>query len=355
MDNAHLFMQNTNTVQGLSVGSRSLAGNRLTWMSRRIVVPTLIVILLGLVPLFAELTAQPFYITLVSRILIFALAAVGLSLVLGYGGMASMGHALYIGIGAYSVGILSSYGITDGWIHLGAALGVGLVTAIVIGFICLRTSGVGYIMITLAFGQMFYFLAVSLKKFGGDDGLSISARSNFHLFDIGSDVVLYYTIFVVLFGTVFLFHKLVNARFGMVLRGCTQNIRRMGALGYPVLRYRLSAYVISCLTCVVAGILLANLTLFVSPSYMQWSMSGDLVVMAVLGGLGSLMGPVVGALVWLGLEAMLSAFPFVLPWGLETQISAHWLGLMGVIVIVVTITLKQGLYRFVVSRKEPAK
>ncbi len=319
--------------------------------SARLVVAGAVLAVLAIVPFVATWVGQPFYVTLVSRIMIFALAAVGLNLVLGYGAMVSFGHALYIGIGAYAVGMCSSYGVTNGWAHLAVALGVGLISSILIGLVCLRSSGVAFIMITLAFAQMFFFLAVSLRSFGGDDGLPLDARSNFGVVDLASNVTLYYAIFCVLVGTLYAFHRLIHARFGMVLRGCKMNERRMAALGFPTLRYRLAAYVISALVCVVAGVLLANLTKFVSPSYMHWTVSGDLIVMVVLGGMGTLMGPVVGATVWLVLEELLTSVKGGLPGGMNELLSTHWLGFMGLFVLIVTLGLKQGLYGYLVARE----
>ena len=317
----------------------------------RLVGVALIVAVLALVPLAAALAGQAFYLTIVTRIMVFALAALGLNLVLGFGAMVSFGHAMYIGIGAYAVGILSSHGITSGWAHVGAALGVGLVCALLIGAVCLRATGVAFIMITLAFAQMFYFLAVGLKQYGGDDGLPISVQSDFTLFSLGNAMVLYYTVFAVLMVTLYVFHRLVHARFGMLLRGCKSNQRRMLALGFPVFRYKLTAYVISALVCVVAGVLLANLTRFASPSYMSWTVSGELIVMVVLGGIGTLMGPVVGAATWLMLEELMTSFRISLPGGVDGMIRDHWLGVFGILIIVVTLTLKQGLYGALLKRE----
>ena len=317
----------------------------------RLVVAGAVILFLALVPVAAALASQPFYVTMVSRIMIMALAAVGLNLILGYGAMVSFGHALYIGVGAYAVGILSFYGITNGWAHLAVALVAGTISSALIGVICLRASGVAFIMITLAFAQMFFFLAVSLRTFGGDDGLPLNARSNFGLIDLSNNVVLYYVIFGVLVATLYGFHRLVNAKFGMALRGCKMNERRMVAIGFPVLRYKLTAYVISALVCVVAGVLLANLTRFVSPSYMQWTVSGELIVMVVLGGMGTLIGPVVGAAVLLVLEEVLSSAKIGSP-VIDNLLSTHWLGLIGLFVLIATLALKQGLYGYLVGRED---
>ncbi len=307
---------------------------------------------LGLVPVIAWATGQAFYVTLVSRMMIFALAAVALNLILGYGSLVSLGHALYIGVGAYAVGICSYYGITNGFVHLAVALGAGLVIAVLTGLVCLRASGVGFIMITLAFAQMFYFLAISLKQYGGDDGYAVPARSAFGALNLADNTVLYYVILAVLALVLLLFHRLVHARFGMVLRGCKSNERRMRALGFPTLTYKLIAYVVSALVCVLAGVLLANLTRFVAPSYMQWTVSGDILLMVVLGGVGTLMGPVAGAVVWLSLEELLTSFDLGLPWGIDEFVRNHWLAVLGLFVVVVTLALKQGLYGVLVERDE---
>ena len=288
--------------------------------------------LLALVPVFAHVFQQTFYITLFTRILIFAIAALGLNLILGYGAMVSFGHALYIGIGAYAVGILSFHGVTNGWLHLIAALAAGALVALVVGWVCLRTEGVAFIMITLAFAQMFYFLSVSLKLYGGDDGLTIPARSDFGWINLSNNTVFYYAVFAVLVILLFLVARIVESRFGFVLRGCKSNERRMKALGFPTLRYRLAAYIVSALICVVAGVMLANLTRFASPSYMQWQASGDLIVMVALGGMGTLLGPIAGATGLLVLEEALSEW---------TQ---HWMVILGPLIVLLVVFSSRGIH-----------
>ncbi len=307
--------------------------------------------LLALVPVITALVGQPYYVTLFTRIMIFGLAAVGLNLILGFGGLVSFGHALYIGIGAYSVGILTFHGVTSGLAHIGAAFAAGAVSAVLIGLVCLRTSGMAFIMITLAFAQMFYFLAVSLRQYGGDDGLRIASRSDFGVFNLDHAFVLYYLTFGLLALTLYAFHRAVHSRFGMVLRGCRSNERRMIALGFPTLRYKLVAYVISALVCVVAGVLLGNLTRYASPAYMQWIVSGDLIVMIVFGGMATLIGPVVGSAAIVIIEEVFTGLRLGLPWGLDALVSAHWMALLGVLIIVVVQTLKQGLYGSLVARR----
>jgi len=317
----------------------------------RIVVAAAVLAALALVPVASVLLEQSFYVTLFTRIMIFALAAMGLNLILGYGGLVSFGHAMYIGIGAYAVGILTFHGVGSGWVHLAAALAVGAVVALVVGAICLRTSGMAFIMITLAFAQMVFFLGVSLRDYGGDDGLQIPNRSDFGLFSLADGTVLYYATFVLLVGVLFLTHRLVHSRFGMVLRGCKSNERRMKALGFPTLRYKLAAYVISALVCVLAGVLLGNLTRFVAPAYMAWTVSGELIVMIVLGGLGTLFGPIVGAAALLLLEEVLSSFKTGID-AVDQVLSQHWLALIGLFIVLVVLVLKQGLWGRLVAREE---
>ena len=294
--------------------------------------------------MFAGLAGQPYYLTLFTRIMIFGLAAVGLNFILGFGGLVSFGHALYIGIGAYSVSILAFHGVTSGLAQLGTALALGALSAVLIGLVCLRTSGVAFIMITLAFAQMFYFFAVSLRQYGGDDGLPLQARSDFGVFDLDNALVLYYLCFAMLAVTLIAFHRVVHSRFGMVLRGCRSNERRMVALGFPTLRYKLAAYVISALVCVIAGVLLGNLTRYASPAYMQWIVSGDLIVMIVFGGMATLLGPVVGSAAIVIIEEVLTGIRLGLPWGLDALVNAHWMALLGILIVIAVQTLKQGLY-----------
>jgi branched-chain amino acid transport system permease protein len=314
-----------------------------------VIFAVLLLAALGTVPLIALALGEPFWVTLFTRILIFALAATGLNLVLGYGAMVSFGHAMYIGIGAYAVGILSFHGVDSGFVQLLAGLGVGTVVALAVGAICLRTSGMAFIMITLAFAQMLFFLVVSLRDYGGDDGMSLEGRSLFGALDLNNPTVLYYLAYGLLLAVLYAFWRLVNARFGMVLRGCRSNSRRMGSLGFPTLRYKLSAYVVSALVCVLAGMLMANLTRFVSPSYMAWTVSGELIVMTVLGGLGTLIGPVAGATALLLVEEGLSSLKLGIPW-LDTLLNQHWLALIGLFIVFVVLVLKQGLYGWLVAR-----
>jgi branched-chain amino acid transport system permease protein len=300
-----------------------------------------LVLALAALPIVAAIADTPFYVTLGLRILIFGLAATGLNVILGYGGLVSFGHALYLGIGAYSIAILSFHGITNGWAHLIITLAISAAVSFLTGLICLRTSGIAFIMITLAFAQMFYFLATSLKYYGGDDGLPILGRSNFFpLFSIQSNFGLYWLALMTLFSAMYLSWRFVHSRSGRVLRGISSNARRMNALGFPVARYQLAAYVLSSCLCGVAGLLLGNLARFASPAYMAWTVSGDLIVMIIIGGVGTIVGPLVGAIVYVALETVVAAY---------TQ---HWMVILGPIILLVALFAHRGLYGSLLSWQE---
>ncbi len=303
--------------------------------SPRFLAVAALILLLATLPPFTAASGSPFYLTLALRILIFGLAAASLNLLLGYGGLASFGHALYLGLGAYVVAILSFHGVTSGWIHIAVTLLVSAVVAFLTGLICIRTSGIAFIMITLAFGQMFFFLTTSLKYYGGDEGIAVAQRSDFlPLFSIQNNAAFYYLTLVVLLATLYLSWRLVHSRFGRVLRGSKSNIRRMHSLGFPVLRYRLVAYVMAGCICGIAGLLLGNLARFASPAYMAWTVSGDLIVMIILGGVATIIGPLVGAIVYVILETVLAAY------------SQHWMVVLGPIIVLVALFAKRGLYGF---------
>jgi branched-chain amino acid transport system permease protein len=267
----------------------------------------LLLAVLAFVPIYALLTSDTFAMTLFTRVLILALGAVSLNLIMGYGGMVSFGHAAYLGIGGYAVGILAKEGIASGFVQWPVAIVVSALYALVVGALSLRTRGVYFIMITLAFAQMIYYVAIGLDRYGGDDGLTIYKRSQFGgLLDLQNKAVFYYLCLVLLLASVYLVARIVNSRFGLVIRGARSNDRRMQAIGFPTFRYRLVCFVIAGALCGLAGALLANHTNFISPALMHWTRSGDLIVMVVLGGLGSLFGPLIGAAAFLVLEEGLS-------------------------------------------------
>jgi branched-chain amino acid transport system permease protein len=296
-------------------------------------------ILLGLVPVYSGLFDQPFYLTLFARVMIFALAAVSLDLVLGFGGLVSFGHAAYLGVGAYAVGILAFHGVESALIQWCVAILASAAVALFIGAISLRTSGMYFIMITLAFAQMLFYLAVSLKAYGGDDGLPIARRGALGPIDLKNDVQLYYLILFLLGLTLALAHRVVASRFGRVLEGAKWNERRTVALGIAPYRYRLVAFVLSGTVCGLAGALLATLTSFVSPSYMAWTRSGEIIVMVVLGGMATLTGPIVGAVVLLILEEVLAT------------LTIHWMLILGPILVLVVLFARRGLWGWIAGRR----
>jgi branched-chain amino acid transport system permease protein len=249
-----------------------------------------------------------FYTGVLTRVLILAMAASSLNLVLGFGGLVSFGHAAFVGLGAYTVAIAADAGLTSAYIAWPLAVGVSSLAAGLVGFVSLRTRGVYFIMITLAFAQMFYFLAVSLKAYGGDDGLPLAVRSQLGLgLDLKNDSHLYAVALVLLVGVLAGLRALLNSRFGWLLQGSRENETRMAALGSPVGRVQWGAFVIAGVVAGLAGALLANLNGLVTPHMLHWSQSGQLMVMVILGGTGSLWGGLIGAAVLLGLEEGLAS------------------------------------------------
>ena len=293
-------------------------------------------LLLFILPIAAQLTGEPYLISLGSRILIYALAAVSLDLLLGYGGMISLGHAAFVGIGAYVVGIFS--GIDNALVILPLAILIASLAAFIIGALSLRTSGMHFIMITLAFAQMLYYFFVSLEKYGGDDGLSLYTRNSLPGFDLTNDLHFYYLCLGVLSLFLLFAGRLVNSRFGLIVRGAGNNHRRIKSLGIHANNYKLVIFTIAGGGAGLAGALLANHTEYISPGLMHWTLSGELMVMVLLGGLGTLFGPVLGATVFLLLEEGLAMY------------TEHWMVYMGPVLILAVIFAKRGLFGILAGR-----
>ena len=314
---------------------------------RRALVLVLVAVLVVL-PLLAVVLGEPFYVRLATRIVIFALAAVSLDLILGYAGMVSFGHAAFVGVGAYVVGAMfaGASAAGGGFGTAGnpalvvwplAAL-VSAVAAVAIGAICLRTAGIGFIMITLAFAQMLFYLFTSLRTYGGADGIALWNRSTLPgPLDLDDNLVFYYVCLALLLALLYAGTRLIDSRFGRVLRGCRDNERRMRALGFPTFRYKLVAFAIAGGVAGLAGALLADATLFVGPAYLHWSRSGELIVMVVLGGMGTLFGPVLGAAALLLLEEFLAEW------------TEHWQILLGPILLAVVLFARQGIYGLLIG------
>jgi branched-chain amino acid transport system permease protein len=300
-------------------------------MSRRAILWTAAIVLLGALPAIVTALNQPYYLELARRVMIFAIAAVSLDLILGYGGMVSFGHAAYLGIGGYAVGILAHYGVTNGWLQLGVAIGASALIAAAIGAVSIRTSGIYFIMITLAFTQMLYYLGISLEEFGGDDGMRLKARSDFGFIDLGNAVHFYYAVLVLMLAAIYLTQRIVNSRFGMVMRAAKSNEARTRAIGLSPYPYRLLAFVVAGAMGGLAGALLVNHTAYLTPDFMHWTRSGEIMFMVILGGMGTPAGPLAGAAALLLVEDLLSSW---------TQ---HWQVILGPLLVLSVIFFKRGL------------
>jgi branched-chain amino acid transport system permease protein len=274
---------------------------------RRFIEPLLLSAAIAL-PFLLEAADAGFYVGFATRVLIFALAATSLNLIVGYGGMVAFGHAAFLGLGAYGVAILMSHGVASAWIVWPLAIAVAALASLLVGLVSLRTRGVYFIMITLAFAQMLYYLIISLKNYGGDDGLPLLNRSTLAPLDLADDRQLYFVAFACLAAALYGLKRLAAARFGRALAGIRQNETRMEALGYPVRNLKLVAFAIGGALAGLAGALLANQNGLASPNLLYWTQSGQLLVMVILGGVGSRYGGLAGALALLGMEELLAAF-----------------------------------------------
>ncbi|MGB0684538.1 MAG: branched-chain amino acid ABC transporter permease [Magnetovibrionaceae bacterium] len=323
--------------------------------------PVRIKLLLGLsallflaLPPLTDILGNPFWLDLARRIVIYAIAAVSLDLILGYGGLVSFGHAAFFGLGGYAVGILAHHAsertglffIEGAWtgsaallVQLPVAVLVAGLFALVIGALSLRTSGIYFIMITLAFAQMLYFFFTSLTPYGGEDGLNIWERSSLPGLDLYDDWTFYYLCLGLLFGQLIVFRRLTDSRFGRVLRAIKRNEARVRALGIPTNRYKLAAFVIAGAGAGLAGALIANHTEFIGPGLMHWTRSGEIMIMVILGGMGTLFGPVLGAAALLILEDALASW------------TEHWMIFLGPILLGVVLFARAGLWGLLAGKE----
>lgn len=266
-------------------------------------------------PLAATALDHTFYIGFVTRIMIYVIVVSSLNLLVGYAGLVSFGHAAYFGVGAYAVGAASLLGgdvlpkwVASAWVAWPFAMLVGAVLAAAVGALALRTRQVYFIMITLAFSQMVYYLFIGMKSFGSDNGMSLSSRSAFGLgLDLTNDTTFYYVVFALTVTTMFLLTFVVRSRFGVVMRGISENESRMSAIGIPVYRYKLMCFVIAGAFAGLAGALLANQNAYVSPRVLDWTQSGILLMMLIVGGVGYRCGGIYGAVLLLVLEEVVSS------------------------------------------------
>jgi branched-chain amino acid transport system permease protein len=304
---------------------------------RRYLLWAVLIALLAALPPVTLALGQGFYIDLVRRIMIFAIAAVSLNLILGYGGLVSFGHAAYLGVGGYAVAIFAFYGVNDGFVQWGTAIGASALVALAIGAVSIRTSGIYFIMITLAFTQMLYYLGISIEEYGGDDGIRLKMRSQFPLIDLSDGLQFYYLVLGLMLLSVFFVHRLVNSRFGLVLRATRSNEARSRAIGFSPYLYRLTAFVIAGAMGGLAGALLVNQVNFLTPDYMHWTRSGEIMFMVILGGMGTSAGPVLGSFALLLLEDVLSN------WRDPRWIGEHWQVILGPLLVLSVLFFKRGL------------
>ncbi len=298
----------------------------------------LLVVLAIAFPLAMRALGEDFYIGFASRVLIYAMAAASLNLVLGYGGMVSFGHAAFFGAGAYIVGILAAEGVTSAWIAWPAAVAVATLAALLIGSLSLRTRGVYFIMITLAFAQMIYYVFVSLKDYGGDDGLNLAGRSTIGLgLDLSGDLTWYYLVLALLALVLYLLYRLLASRFGRVIVAIRENETRAAAIGYPVYAYKLACFVLSGAIAGLAGALIANQTSYVSPGLLNWIQSGTLMIMVIVGGVGRFWGGPLGAAALLALEETLSGAEFLGDFALHYQL------IVGAVLLAIVLFAPQGI------------
>ena len=322
-------------------------------LNRKFIVLLVCLLVMLLLPPLSQAFDESYLISTMTRVLIFAMAAISLDLIVGYGAMVSFGHAAFVGLGAYVAAILSFH-LNDGSGLFGLSIGyqgsdqllpiliiamlVAALVALLTGMISLRTHGIHFIMITLAFAQMLFFLFVSLDYYGGEDGLMMPGRNQVPLVDTANDSAFYYLCLAFLIAFLVFGRRLVGSHFGRVLQGCKHNEKRMRALGFNTYWYRLSAYVIAAMGAAIAGVLLANKTEFVDPGLFSWHLSGELLVMVILGGLGSIYGAVIGAIAYLLLEQIFSAY------------TEHWQVLLGPVLISVVIFARHGIYGILQKR-----
>ncbi len=308
------------------------------------------------VPLWALMTDEPFTITLATRAVILALAAVGLNIALGIGGLVSLGHAVFFGLGGYAMGILAYHAQTYTTLDLGlisidgtksmpliwlTAVIISALAALLIGVLSLRTSGVYFIMITLAFGQMFFFFSISWSAYGGEDGLSIYVRNGFPVLNTLVPIQFFGLCFVMLCAALFLHARLRSSPFGLALNAARQVPQRVETVGLNPTRLKLLAFVISGAITGLAGALFADLNRFVSPTMFSWQLSGELIVLIIIGGVGRLMGPVIGAALFVALEHFLGG------------LTDFWHIWLGVILLIIVLFARGGLVGILTGKEGP--
>ena len=319
--------------------------------NRESLINSLIIGALAIAAFTAFFMGESYYVNLISRIIIFALAGVGLNLALGYGGMVSLGHAAFFGLGAYVAGVAAFHFGEDSqflfelngtnqmpliWL---ISLAVSAFFALIIGFITLRTTGVYFIMITLAFAQMLYYFAISLPTYGGEDGLLLLARNQFPFVDTDNEIIFFLICFTLLILALFFSSRILHARFGVALEVARMNEIRLATAGINPFPIKLTAFVFSAMIVGLAGALFADLNRFVSPSLMSWQMSGEIIIFILLGGVGRLFGPVIGATLFVLLETFIGGY------------TEHWKLFLGLVLLATVLFGKGGLMQLLAGEK----
>lgn len=286
------------------------------------------------------LVGNDYILVLASRVIVFGILAVSLDLILGYGGMVSFGHAAYFGAGAYIVGALVLGGVGNGFVHFAAGIAGSAFLAFVVGMLSVRTRSIYFIMLTFAFAQMLFYLAVGQQQFGGDDGMPLRQRSQFGGFpDLANIRHFYYFALASLVAVLFACDRIVRSRFGMVLRGCMQNDTRLQTIGVATYWYKVAAFSLAGAIAGLAGCLIANLNAYVSPNFLDWKVSGDVIMMIVVGGIGTLHGAPIGALVFLLMQEGISYF------------TDHWMAVFGPFLVLAALFWKRGIYGWIFPRR----
>jgi branched-chain amino acid transport system permease protein len=309
---------------------------KLLRFDRSTVVSMLALLLVTTTPLLG----QPYLTRFATSVLIFGLAVMSLDVLVGYGGMVSFGHAAFFGLGAYSTAVLGFHGIHSAFIATPVAIGVAALAAFVIGGISLRTSGVYFIMITLAFGQMLFYVAHALAIYGGDDGLKVARNSFMTIFDFNHPTTFFFAVLIIFLAAFIFSFRLCGSRFGRALQGIRDNPERAESLGYDTYRYKLVGFIIGGALAGLAGMLYANLNQYVSPDLLDWVRSGDLLIMLILGGVGTLVGPVFGAATYLLLHEVLSIY------------TRHWMLVLGPLLLVIVLYSSGGIYGLLMTKTQ---
>lgn len=285
-----------------------------------------------LAALLVPLLEQPYYTKLVARMAIFALAALSLDLIVGYAGLVSFGHAAFFGLGCYAAGVLPMLGVQQAWVIFPVAALIAALVGLLTGAVSLRASGLYFIFITLAFAQMVFYVAQGMRPLSGDDGFRLPTATLLGGMPLTDPTVLLYFMIALLLTATWICHRMMQSRFGYAVQAARDNSAKLAALGLSPYPYRLAVYTLGAALAGLAGAGYANLNEFVAPSVMSWVVSGELLFMVILGAAGTLLGAVLGAVVFVGLEQILSGH------------TEHWLFPLGVILVMRVLFLKDGLY-----------